>query len=261
MNPMSVGEHIAMLLWDIGEGVVMTAARLWCQQHGEGAEAARVSERLLRLQRRQWLTREQRAREIVYRLTATGRQGALGGRDPIVFWNRPTSGRWYLIVFDLPEEEQVTRQRLLRWLRRNGFGYLQDSVWISPDSPREIAKAVERFRDDVEALTVLEARCAAGYRDDALVSGAWKFETIQRRYQALIAHCQKQTASWNKRAPSTAAVGEALATARKLWLSAVTLDPLLPRALWPEGYAGEEALNALRNLRNAARKALRLPLV
>jgi len=261
MNPMVMGEQMGLLLWDVGEGLTLLAARLWTKQSGDAAAERELPRRLQRMERRQLVVRDERAREIVYRLTQTGRQVALGGRDPLAFWNRLSDGRWYVMVFDLPVEAQAARGRLLRWLRRNGFGYLQDSVWISPNSPAEIADALRQFRDDVECFTVLEARCVAGYSDDALVRGAWKFDTINRRYQTLIDYAGTHIARWTNRgagSPTPAVVGETLRRARKLWLAAVTWDPLLPRPLWPNDYAGEKALDSLRRLRDAAMQALRL---
>jgi DNA-binding transcriptional regulator PaaX len=260
---MVMGEQLGLLLWDVGEGLTSFAVRLWTKQSGDKGAERHLPRRLERMERRQFIVRDERAREIVYRLTQTGRQFALGGRDPSAFWNRPSDGRWYLMVFDLPVEEQAARGRLLRWLRRNGFGYLQDSVWISPNSPAEMADALRQFRDDVECFTVLEARCAVGYKDDALVRGAWNFDAINRRYQALIDYAGAHIARWKKHVPASptvAVVGDTLRQARKLWLAAVTQDPLLPRPLWPRNYAGEEALETLRQLRDVAMNALRLPL-
>jgi hypothetical protein len=57
----------------------------------------------------------------------------LGGRDPEAQWARPWDGQWRLVLFDVPTGQNAQRERLRRYLRDKGFGYLQNSVWISPD--------------------------------------------------------------------------------------------------------------------------------
>jgi DNA-binding transcriptional regulator PaaX len=37
------------------------------------------------------------------------------------------------VLFDVPTGQNAQRERLRRCLRDKGFGYLQNSVWISPD--------------------------------------------------------------------------------------------------------------------------------
>ena len=49
-------------------------------------------------------------------------------------WNRTWDGKWRLILFDVPLGRDTQRNRLRRYLRNKGFGYLQNSVWITPDS-------------------------------------------------------------------------------------------------------------------------------
>jgi hypothetical protein len=37
-----------------------------------------------------------------------------------------------MMVFDVPTEQNAHRERLRRYLRDKGFGYLQNSVWVTP---------------------------------------------------------------------------------------------------------------------------------
>jgi phenylacetic acid degradation operon negative regulatory protein len=75
--------------------------------------------------------------ERVCRLTEAGRRYVLGGRDPERQWKRRWDGKWRLVLFDIPLGRDVHRVRLRRYLRQKGFGYLQNSVWISPDPVTE----------------------------------------------------------------------------------------------------------------------------
>jgi DNA-binding transcriptional regulator PaaX len=39
-----------------------------------------------------------------------------------------------MVIFDMPMGKDSQGRRLWRYLRGKGFGYLQQSVWITPDS-------------------------------------------------------------------------------------------------------------------------------
>ena len=96
------------------------------------------------LTRRGLVEKRRDAEGWVYALTASGRQRLNRGIDPVARWNRRWDGRWRQVIFDLPARKKALRARLLRWLRANRFGYLQDSVWITPD-PLDLSHSA--FRD------------------------------------------------------------------------------------------------------------------
>ena len=95
-------------------------------------------------------------------------------------WRRDWDGRWRLVLFDLPVAHGTARDRLRRNLRRCGFGYLQNSVWISPDPLGEEMASLVSSRASVESLVLLEARPCAGETDEEIVAGAWDFDAINR---------------------------------------------------------------------------------
>ena len=209
----------------------------WLNSHG-------FSRRLRHLESRQLVTRERKSGAWVYQLTQAGRKLVDRGRNPKMLWQRKWDGWWRQLVFDLPINQQSARISLLRWLRRNGFGYLQDSVWISPDPVKEIARAVKTFRDDAESFTILECRCAPGFSNGSLVRAAWPFAQINKSYQAyqqFIATTLKrlQTGKLHPRDLFTI-----LRTENKHWTEAFDRDPLLPSKLWPHDYAGHQAWEA-----------------
>jgi hypothetical protein len=122
------------------------------------------------------------ADDRLYRLTAQGRLHVLGGRDPEAQWARPWDGQWRLVLFDVPTGQNAQRERLRRYLRDKGFGYLQNSVWISPDPLVEERESLGGGKINLESLLLLEARPCAGESDAEIVAGAWDFERINRRY-------------------------------------------------------------------------------
>lgn len=213
---------------------------------------------LQRLEKLQLLERQPGRRgDRLHRLTEAGRLQALGGRDPVVRWNRRWDGRWRLVLFDVPETRSTERDKLRRYLQQRGFGYLQNSVWITPDPVKEERAMLADWRVDVESLVLLEARPCAGETDSEIVDGAWDFSDINQRYTI---HQQVLARRPRRRLDGPAAVtafhrwvrGE-----REAWLDAMRRDPLLPACLLPRQYAGRKAWrNRLEVMEEAGKQML-----
>lgn len=197
---------------------------------------------LHRLERKQFIESQGATpADRVHRLTEEGRLRALGGREPEACWKRRWDGQWRLVLFDVPEARSTARDKLRRYLRSRGFGYLQNSVWITPDPLADERTILAGGPVNVESLILLEARPCAGESDAEIVSGAWDFVAINQcfaRYQAILAQRPKGRLE-------TAAAAKAfhrwLRDEHSAWLEAMALDPLLPACLLPEGYRGQQA--------------------
>lgn len=186
-------------------------------------------------------------------LTAAGRQRLDRGVDPERRWKRKWDGKWRQVVFDIPVPQQPLRHRLLYWLRANRFGYLQDSVWVSPD-PLEIGRSTFRdLRAKADMAVFMESRVMAAASNSAIVEAAWDLFSVHRAYQrhgAFLAQARKRIDGLG----SPAELGELLVEERRLWEKAVDSDPLLPKPLWPRGYDGPSALKARNDFFLALRK-------
>lgn len=180
--------------------------------------------------------------ERILRLTEAGRLAVLGGRDPEQRWGRPWDGRWRMVLFDVPEEHRSKRIRLQRQLRRAWFGYLQDSVWVSPDPLDVLETWVRPTGIDLANLSFLEARPCVGSTDADIVKGSWSFTRVNQLYG--------EHAAVLRDLPSPQASGRArgawLKTEWQAWQRALEADPLLPEVLLPSGYRGRRALEARR---------------
>ena len=200
---------------------------------------------LQRLEKQRWLEGQSRpAGDRLHRLTEAGRLQALGGRDPEAHWRRRWDGRWRLILFDVPEARSSARNRLRRYLRDRGFGYLQNSVWLTPDPVTELRDLLADGPVDVESLLLLEARPCAGESDAQIVAGAWDFVAINARYAR---HQQLLSLRPRGRVSTEAAAKPFhrwLREEREAWMDAQWHDPLLPASLLPEEYAGRRAWEA-----------------
>jgi DNA-binding transcriptional regulator PaaX len=179
--------------------------------------------------------------ERLYRLTWQGRLHTLGGRDPQARWSREWDGRWRLVLYDVPTTRNIHRRRLRCYLCDKGFGYLQNSVWITPDSLEEERLLLVGGKINVESLILLEARPCAGESDAEIVAGAWDFERINRRYvQHLKILGERPDGALRSDAAAQALLRWAAAE-REAWLDAVRADPLLPERILPSDYLGQEA--------------------
>ena len=186
-------------------------------------------------------TRGKGVRERLYRLTAQGRLCALGGRDPQVRWSRKWDGRWRIVLFDVPVAHDSHRRRLRRYLHDRGFGCLQGSVWVTPDSLEEEKKVLVGTRVDVASLLLLDAQPCAGESDAEIVATAWSFEGINQRYLRLMQILDEYPVGklWSE--ASAKALLRWASAERSAWLNAVTNDPLLPERILPPHYQGRTA--------------------
>jgi len=251
-------ELLYLLLWTLGQAMRPTFRNL--DESFEGWAYRKGLLRQLRALEERALIESQPAKpggqDRVWRLTAQGLMHALGGRDPRGHWERPWDGLWRLVLFDIPEERRADRRHLRRYLRSRGFGYLQNSVWLSPHPVDPERVALQGGKIDVESLLLLEARPAARETDADLVAGAWNFAAINRGYEGAMSVLALRPRA-AARTPETAqALRDWGRAERAAWNEAVVLDPLLPRTLWPRGYLGEKAWNRrTKELAAAARLA------
>jgi phenylacetic acid degradation operon negative regulatory protein len=240
MNP-KTEELLNFLLWSVDLLARPTFRNLtdsyegWAYHNGFFRQVAR-------LEQQQLLERDAVSpQDRIYRLSAQGRLHILGGRDPEHQWSRPWDGLWRMVVFDVPAGQHALRMRLHRYLRENGFGYLQNSVWITPDPLSKEREILGGGEVNVESLVLLEARPCAGESNAEIVAGAWDFERINHRYTRHL----KILAEHPRGALRTDAAAKALqrwgVAERETWLEAVTNDPLLPAQILPSNYLGQQA--------------------
>jgi len=147
-------------------------------------------------------------------------------------------------------------------LRDKGFGYLQNSVWITPDPLAQEREILGGGKINVESLLLLEARpCARALahrmgeggrrpgegRDLAeIVAGAWDFERINCRYARHLKVLKERPGGVLRNDAAAKSLLRWAAMEREAWLEAVTNDPLLPGRILPSDYLGQQAMVAVR---------------
>ena len=201
----------------------------------------RLRPHLRLLERSKLLCRQASDRGETYRLTERGRVAAWGKLDPAQRWQRPWDGQWRLLMFDLPSGRQALRVRLWRWLRGQRFGYLQNSVWVSPDPLDETMIPLKEEISSAESFIVIVGRPGAGASDRSVVTGAWDIAAVNTLYQTHLDLLAEAEEFSKAERPNPAVLNQWLSQERLAWIAAAGSDPLLPEPLLPEGYLGRQA--------------------
>jgi DNA-binding transcriptional regulator PaaX len=234
-------EFLNLLLWS-AEQLLRPTFRNLTDSYESWAYRNGLFRQVATLERQQLVERDPTALDDrMYRLTWQGRLQALGGRDPQARWSRQWDGRWRIAAFDVPVARNSDRVWLLRYLREKGFGYLQNSVWITPDPLEDERQILAGGKINVESLILLEARPIAGESDMQIVAGAWDFASINRRYVGHMRVLDERPGGTLRTEVSAKAVLHWAAAERQAWLHAVGSDPLLPERLLPPDYVGQQA--------------------
>jgi phenylacetic acid degradation operon negative regulatory protein len=254
MNP-KIEESLNILLWT-ADRLMRPTFRNLTDSYESWAFRTGLWRQMDTLERRRYVERDPAAPDDrIYRLTWQGRLRALGGRDPQAQWAREWDGRWRLILFDVPVVHNAYRSWLRRYLRSRGFGYLQKSVWITPDTVENEQRLLAGAKIDVESLLLMEARPCAGESDTQLVAGAWDYEGINRRYAKHLQVLEQKPRggiSDDREAGLLLRWGHA---EHRSWLAAVSHDPLLPQRIQPSQYLGCQAWRRrIEVLREAGRQ-------
>ena len=251
-------EFLNLLLWS-ADRLARPTFRNLTESYESWAYRSGLLRQAYRPQRQRLIEHDGGSREDrLFRLTALGRLRVLGGRDPEERWARNWDGQWRMVLFDVPAGLNAQRERLRRYLRDKGFGYLQYSVWITPDSLEEERRFLVGGKINVESLLLLEARPCTGESDAEIVAGAWDFARINRRYARL----QEILDEWPDGAIRNESKAKELlrwaAAEREAWLDAVTNDPLLPARILPSGYLGQQAWRRRMEVLGDAGRQLRM---
>jgi phenylacetic acid degradation operon negative regulatory protein len=241
MRAALLAEEVLLLLEYGFDSVTNPRWGRWAPAYEEWLSANGLLARQHYLEAQKFLEQQRREHDWVYRLTAKGRLLVAGGRDPVAAWERGWDGWWRQLIFDLPEREHRARVALLRWLRRQQFGYLQDSVWITPDPVKDLAAAVRGWSANASLMAMLECRSAPGFGAADLVTAAWPFAAINQAYSLYEQFVVDALRRVRTAPPTPPGLVLLLREERERWLAAVTRDPLLPAALLPGGYRGRVA--------------------
>jgi DNA-binding transcriptional regulator PaaX len=254
-KPSAADDLLAVLLWSLDilarptPHAILESFEAWDYR-------TRLRPQLRQLERARFLERHTLKGEATLRLTEEGRVAAWGGVDPVSRWQRRWDGRWRFLLFDLPARDQKLRLRLWRWLRVHRYGYLQLSVWLTPDAIDEAHFPLHDLKLKPESFTVIEGRPVPPDSDADLVTGAWDFAAINKKYERVMDLAAIGKELTEKSNASPAKLRQWLAAERAAWLRAISNDPLLPEGLCPPVYLGQQAWEKRQDLFRAMAKGV-----
>ncbi len=136
-------------------------------------------------------------------------------------------GKWYLVIFDIPEQMRRKRDILREKLKSLGFGQLQASVWISALNYLGNVENVIKYYNLEPYIIFSETSKIGKETSQVLAEKIWHLEEINNEYKNFIL-------KWKK--------ADEL---EKFWLkiqyfSILKKDPQLPKELLSEDWLGEE---------------------
>ncbi|MFG1616119.1 PaaX family transcriptional regulator [Nonomuraea wenchangensis] len=188
-----------------------------------------VRSTLARMVKRNLLIRHRQGRKVYFGLAPHAAEVLKDGRRRV--WetgavNRDWDGTWTVVGFSLPDSRRSTRHDLRSQLIWNGFGLLQNGLWIAPGE-KDVTGIIASLELG-DHVTVLTASAFKPTETADLVRKAFDIERIAGRYRAFLTQ-------WDVPRPLPGAPDD---LARQLllhtdWLQLVRQDPHLPAAHLP----------------------------
>ena len=202
-----------------------------------------------RMEREGLVQRQGRGAAARFTITVKGRQRAVVC-DPAREWARSWDKQWRVVSYDLPETRRRERRMLWRALRDRKLGFLQRSLWVWTHQVEVTLREIIEVEGVPECFCGFEAHRVFLCTDAEIVATAWDFEEIHKRQQMYL----NQLVATPARAKAAQQPAELARLARlehQSYQHAFSLDPLLPRVLWPKEYLGPAVEKRHQEFRSA----------
>lgn len=178
--------------------------------------------------------------EVVWKLTATGKN-QLTRSFPLLKWQQSGwDGWWRIVIFDVAEKQRKIRDILRDKLVELGFGQWQKSVYVSP---HDVASDMIEFLESVNLTKQASVFTAQelGPGQEERIERMWRLDKLNESYSKVIEEWEKvKEKSVNQK------------IVRKIisrYLSAVETDPFLPASLLPKPWFGFQAQKIFKQLK------------
>ena len=218
-----------------------------------GVDEAAARSALSRLKKRGVLVSDRTNGSAAYRLDPRLEDVFAEGDERIFGHRRAQPGdRWVLAAFSVPESQRHLRHRLRKVLAGRGFGTVGAGLWIAPEH------VLPHLRHELEREGLdgfVELFRAEPVEGDLRrkVADWWDLDVLAQRYAAFTVQFEPVRRRWAGARDDEHGAGDAQAFADYVrlltaWRRLPFLDPGLPAAYLPEGWAGtaaEELFTAL----------------
>ncbi|MFW3170352.1 PaaX family transcriptional regulator C-terminal domain-containing protein [Geodermatophilus sp. CPCC 206100] len=191
------------------------------------------------LRRAGWLAASRRGRETLYSPTEVLRDAVRTRWARLDERLGPWDGRWRVVIYTVPETDRAARERVRRTLTRHGFGPLAPATWLSPHRVALDDVRTDLAGEPISRLDLLTAQLTpeTGGSDVDLAARCWDLHGVAAAYRQEIEHLRAVLAG--PEPDGRQALVSHLRTLGRVRRVAVG-DPMLPDALRPPGWPGNE---------------------
>ncbi len=250
------GEEVLELLTGLGE-VLATGGRPYLLRRWYPTDQA-YKQAQWRLRKKGFVAYvRQRDGRPILRATPTAAGQIHPVARPEKAWNRRWNGIWYLLTYDVPEKHAAYRMSLRRFLRQLRMGCLKESTWITPRDIRPDFDDLARAGGAGDYAVLFEARTVLGMSPTEIVQMAWPVDRLHRIQQWYCVEAERLLRRLRSEGIRREQISDFAFEEQRVFHSAMALDPLLPRSLWPSEYLGERVLDRHRAILKTLRGLLR----
>ena len=159
---------------------------------------------------------------------------------PTYHRDRPWDKHLYLVSYDIPAKPNHKREMLREYLRRIGARLLQESLWLTPYSPRDLVDDFVSVKEIGGSILVSKLGTDGAIGEESLpdlIRRVYQLDALNARYDEFI-----ETYENKKRViPFKATVD---------YLSILKEDPQLPFPLEPKEFLGKKAFRLFQAITN-----------
>lgn len=223
--------------------------------HNEQAVRAAVS----RMSKQGWLKSEKRGNKSYYFLTEQGVARMKEASKRI--YKEPTppwKGKWWILVYTIPEEKRHLRDKLREELVWSGFGLLSNSCWITPNDLEDEMKRMIKKYEIEDYVSYFQSTYKGMQTNEELVKKCWDLDEINKRYAQFIEqYSQKYVIDKSKINKNE--MSDSSCFVKSAWLvhqyrKFLFIDPSLPDELLPEKWLGDSATSLFKDYNNILSK-------
>lgn len=147
------------------------------------------------------------------------------------------SGSLWLVTYDIAEKRKKDRELIRKFLILQGYGKLQDSVYLAPFDPTDDVKTEVKIRS-IKGEILISKMGTDGHIGEMtvpeLISKVYNLNSVKTQYETFIYHLSTVT----NPAESPLLFLE--------YLAALKNDPQLPKELLPVDWPGDKAYSLIR---------------
>ncbi len=251
-----VADEVLDTVEELGD-LLLTSGQSYLRGWNQKEKATGYRSALYRLHKAGLIARRPRdGGAPVLQITPRGAERRDACLRPTRYWNRKWDGRWYVLMYDVPEKQRPYRDSLRAFLERLRLGCLQNSVWITPWDIRpefadlSSAAAVHNYAYLFVMETVL------GRDPVELAQSAWPFYELHEKQQWYLTVYTENLAKLKEGGATSSELLDLARSETNAYSISMQDDPLLPRILWPSDYLGEQVFVLHRQLIQEVRARL-----